>query len=43
MLLEDQEFDRVPLFLLNEEKKVWPVTGALKKVEKGDRLFYLTR
>ena len=43
MLLEDKEYSRVPLFLLNEEKKVWPVTGALKKVEKGDRLFYLMR
>jgi NhaP-type Na+/H+ or K+/H+ antiporter len=43
MLLEDREYSRIPLFLLNDEKKVWPVTGALKKVEKGDRLFYFTK
>lgn len=43
MLLEDKEYSRVPLFLLNEEKKVWPVSSSLKRVEKGDRLFYLVR
>ncbi len=43
MLLEDQEYKRLPLFILNEEKKVWPVSDSLKRIEKGDRLFYFNK